>query len=395
MKSTLMMTVGVTALAGSQVEGFKTIPLKKRARVTREEKFAYAKAFPEEIATEGPRHSLLRGNDESTITINDYQDAQYYGEIEVGTPPQTFKVIYDTGSSNLWIPNKKPFLSGKDVYDHSKSSTYQANGTVFKIQYGSGPVAGYYSSDTMTIGDNAIPDYTFAEVNDTSGLGLAYRLGHFDGICGMGWDDISVDHVETPLRALIKSGDLKENVFAFYLGSGGAAGELVVGGVNPDHYTGDFTTVPVVDTIPGKKGYWALDMDDVKISGSSVTSARKAIVDSGTSLIAVPTAEMKSIAEKVGAKTVLPIPPFNREYTIDCDADAPDIDVEIAGKTYTLTKDDYVLNESGECLFGFTGLDVPEQDGGPLWILGDVFMRAHYVKFDLDNKELGFAQIKK
>ena len=69
-----------------------------------------------------------------------------------GTPAQTFKVIYDTGSSNLWLPNKKPFLSGKDVYDHSKSSTYKANGTVFKIQYGSGPVSGYYSADTMKIG---------------------------------------------------------------------------------------------------------------------------------------------------------------------------------------------------------------------------------------------------
>jgi len=246
----------------------------------------------------------------------------------------------------------------------------------------------------MALGGVAVEDYTFAEVNNTKGLGLAYRLGHFDGICGMGWDDISVDGVTTPLRALVNSKKLDENVFAFYLGSGGAEGELVIGGVNPDHYTGDFATVPVIDTVPGKRGYWAIDMDDVKIGGDSVTSVRKAIVDSGTSLLAVPTAEMKVIAEKTGAKTVLPIPPFNREYTIDCNADAPDIDIVIGGNTYTLTKEDYILNESGQCLLGFTGLDVPSP-AGPLWILGDVFMRAHYVKFDVDNKELGFAQIKK
>ena len=138
------------------------------------------------------------------------------------------------------------------------------------------------ASRSNTTGDTSVGDYTFAEVNDTSGLGLAYRLGKFDGILGMGWDDISVDGVETPLRALVNSNNLEKNEFAFYLGTGGADGELVIGGVDPNHYTGDFNTVDVVDTVPGKRGYWALDMDDVKISGSSVTSARKAIVDSGT-----------------------------------------------------------------------------------------------------------------
>merc|ERR1712014_326118 len=157
------------------------------------------------------------------------------------------------------------------------------------MAYGSGPVAGFYSKDTVTMGAIAVSDYTFAEVNNTKGLGTMWLVGKLDGICGMGWDDISVDHVETPLRALVNSGKLQERVFAFYLGSGGAKGELVLGGVDPDHYTGDFAYTPVIDSAPGKVGYWAHKMDDFKVGGKSVTSVRKAIVDSGTSLLAAPT----------------------------------------------------------------------------------------------------------
>jgi hypothetical protein len=329
------------------------------------------------------------------IVINDFEDAQYFGTISIGTPPQEVRVIYDTGSSNLWASNIKPgLLSSHKRYDHTKSTSYVANGTTFNIRYGSGPVSGFYSKDTMTIGDVSIPGYTFAEVNNTKGLGPAFAVGHFDGICGMGWDDISVDHVETPLRALVSSGKLPEQVFAFYLGSGGAKGELVLGGVDPDHYTGDFAYTPVIDSAPGKVGYWALKMDDFKVKGQSVTSVRKAIVDSGTSLLAVPTADMAKIAAAVGAKKVLPIPPFNKEYTVDCDSPGPDIDIVIGGNTYTLKKEDYIIKDETICLFGMTGLDVPAP-AGPLYILGDVFMRAHYVKFDVGGKRLGFAQLKK
>jgi len=318
------------------------------------------------------------------IVISDFQNAQYYGPAAVGTPPQDVKVIYDTGSSNLWVPNHKSFFSSKHIYKHDKSSTYVANGTEFKIMYGSGPVSGFFSEDTMHMSTFAIPKYTFAEVNVTKGLGPGYAIGKFDGILGMGYDRLVVGGGPAPFSALVASGQLDEPVFAFYLGDN-QPGELVLGGVDENHYSGNFTYVDVTEA-----GYHQIALGGLSISGKSMTTVTKAIVDSGTSLLAGPKAEVRAIAKAVGAKQLSPLV---QEYTIDCNADAPDIVITLSGKEYTLKFADYIIKDAGECLFAFTGIDVPAPNG-PLYILGDVFMRKFYTKFDVGNKRLGFAMSK-
>lgn len=320
------------------------------------------------------------GGSTSDVVISDYQNAQYYGEVSVGTPGQTMNVVFDTGSSNLWVPNSKPWFSNHRVYNHGKSSSYIANGSQFQIQYGSGPVSGFYSADDVTIGSLKINKYTFAEVTNTLGLGLGYRFGKFDGILGLGWDSISVDGVPTPMKALVDSKQLEKPVFAFYLGNQ-QPGELVFGGVDPKHYTGDFTFVGL-----SSESYWEVALDGVKLGDASVSSTKSAIVDSGTSLLAGPSAEVKAIADKLGAKTIM-----GKEYTVDCSKDLPDLTFQVGGNDFTLKKADLILLQDGAtCILGLMGIDVPAPRG-PLWILGDVFMRKYYVQFDWGNKRMGFA----
>jgi hypothetical protein len=353
------------------VMGVKRVPLKKVERQQATSTFSTAKV-------------LGADGSESSIVIKDYSNSQYYGEISVGTPPQTMTVIYDTGSSNLWVPNKKPSIfSSHSIYDNSDSSTYVANGTTFDIEYGSGPVAGVYSRDTVALGDFSLDNYLFAEVDDTSGLGLGYKLGKFDGICGLAWPMISVDGVPTPLQALVAAGELEENVFAFYLGDE-ADGELLLGGVDADHYTGDFAYVPLA-----QESYWEVALDALKVDGATTGSCTKAIVDSGTSLLAGPPDDVAAIAAQIGVTANAA-----GEYLVDCDLEgAPDIAFTLGGADYSLSFADYIIESGGQCILAMQGIDIPAP-AGPLWILGDVFMRKYYVKFDLDGAQIGIALAK-
>ena len=93
---------------------------------------------------------------------------------------------------------------------------------------------------------------------------------------------------------------------------------MVVGNVDRAHYAGEFRYLPVPNMVPSRMGYWEVKMDAWNIGGIAMGYTDKNVMDSGTSLFAVPSDAIKVLAKAVGAMEVLPIPPFNKEYLIDC-----------------------------------------------------------------------------
>jgi len=286
----------------------------------------------------------------------------------------------------LWVPSKDCSACNHKKYDHSASSSYKANGEKFAIQYGSGALSGYLSEETLTFGDYKVPNQVFAEATDLPGL--AFSVGKFDGILGLAWPSISVDGVVPPIQNMISQKIISQGVFSFYLPSqDGAQGELDIGGIDSSKYSGDLFWQPLSD-----KSYWELTLDSMKMGGSSITSASKAIIDTGTSLLAGPTADVKAIATAIGATSSFLAP---NEYFLDCSkiSSLSNIDITFGGHTFSLTPAQYTLNVQGVCLLGLTGIDVPAPRG-PLWILGDVFIRQFYTVFDVDNARVGVAPVK-
>jgi hypothetical protein len=321
-----------------------------------------------------------------SIVIKDYSNAQYFGEVEIGTPPQKFTVIFDTGSSNLWVPKVKChncgywFVhGGKSKYDHEKSSSFQMDGSDFHIQYGSGDVKGKFAVDGITLAEDIrVENQKFAEVSDAGGLGVGYVMGKFDGILGLGFEGLSLGGAKTVFGNAIDQGVVAQPVFAFNLGDN-EDGELTLGGYDDSKFTGEITWVPLSEA-----KYWLIDVENVS-AGSYSSGTTNGIVDSGTSLITGPSREIKKIANSVGATANI-----MGQYTIDCSlvSNLPDLDFKIGGKVFSVPGEDLVIRASGTCLFAMMGMDIRE---GPQWILGDVFMRQYYSIFDYGQKRVGFA----
>ncbi|XP_004585318.2 pepsin-3 [Ochotona princeps] len=332
-----------------------------------------------------PKDTFASG---STESLENYLDTEYFGTISIGTPAQDFTVIFDTGSSNLWVPSifcSSAACSVHNQFNPDDSSTFKATGGTISITYGTGSMSGILGYDTVNVGGIEDTNQIFGLSEYEPGSFLYYAP--FDGILGLAYPSISASDATPVFDNMWNEGLVSQDLFSVYLSSDDDSGSVVMfGGIDSSYYTGSLNWVPV-----SYEGYWQITVDSITMDGETIACADgcQAIVDTGTSLLTGPTSAISNIQSYIGASEN-----SDGEMVVSCSSmySLPNIVYTINGVQYPVPASAYILEEDGACMSGFEGMDVDTYTG-ELWILGDVFIRQYFTVFDRANNQVGFAAV--
>ncbi|GCB81673.1 hypothetical protein scyTo_0022823, partial [Scyliorhinus torazame] len=88
--------------------------------------------------------------------------------------------------------------------------------------------------------------------------GNAFSAYQMDGILGLAYPDLAASGITPFFDNMMSQNLVEQDLFAFYLTreSGESGSEVVFGGIDPYHYTGEINWVPV-----SRQDYWQISVD--------------------------------------------------------------------------------------------------------------------------------------
>uniref|UniRef100_A0A8D1A1P7 Peptidase A1 domain-containing protein n=1 Tax=Sus scrofa TaxID=9823 RepID=A0A8D1A1P7_PIG len=304
----------------------------------------------------------------TTLPLRNYLDKVYVGNISIGTPPQQFSVVFDTGSSDTWVPSiycQSMACVTHNTFDPFQSTTFRFPGFIVELQYATGAVTGFLGYDTIQVGDLIIKDQAFAISQSEDDV--VFENAAFDGIVGLSFPSMAIEGTTPIFDSLMNQSLIAQTVFAFYLSSNAQEGSVVMfGGVDKSFYKGELKWVPL-----SQPHYWQIPLDKITIRGSSAACKNgcQGILDTGTSLLMGPKNQVYKLHKR--------LPDINS---------LPDITFTINGTDYPVPARVYVQK--------VRGLLCRENNTFPpktAWILGDVFLRMYFTVFDRGQNRIGLA----
>jgi hypothetical protein len=376
---------------------------------------------------QGLYHSRAQRLDVARQPFYDYADAEYYGNITIGTPAtQEFRVILDTGSSNLWVVDNScknggdcpaycsiqafcqllcdPSCCGgangghsnddgpcdqKQQFDQTKSTSYKKDGRDWSIQYGTGSASGFLGTDTVALGDKgstqlAIPSTTFGQADHLASFFTDQPL---DGILGLAFRSIAVDDVQPVFQHAVELKLVEQPIFTVWLKrDGGSAtgqngGQITYGGLDTEHC--DTSNVKYIKL--SSETWWEFNIQGVAVNDKKQTKKWSAISDTGTSLIAGPKGPLDNLVKATGAT----YNPNYGLYSVDCKASFT-WSIFAGDAEFKISADNMIWEiEKGSCVLAYDVFDAGF--GGPDFILGDPFIRQFCQIYEVKEGKVGFA----
>ncbi|EFQ30784.1 eukaryotic aspartyl protease [Colletotrichum graminicola M1.001] len=319
-------------------------------------------------------------------------DSQYLCPVQIGTPPQTLNLNFDTGSSDLWVfSSETPVteVAGQAIYNVQASSSAKVlEGAAWSISYGDGSSSkGNVYMDTVTIGGVTVESQAVESATQVSASFT--RNANQSGLVGLAFGTINTVQ-PTKQKTFFENAmsNLAMPLFTANLKKG-AAGNYNFGFLDTSEFTGDINFIPANSTA----GFWQFTAQGFGVGNGSATTAmpHQAIADTGTTLMLLPDAIVKAYYSNIaGAK----FDATNGGFVFGCQQDIPSFTLDLG--TYKAVVpgefikfapvDGQTVETSSMCFGGLQSVGTL-----PFAIYGDVFLKSQFVVFHGGKNQLGFA----
>lgn len=308
----------------------------------------------------------------SVTATPDSVDSRYLCPVTVGTTQ--LNLDFDTGSADLWVFSSlqsQSELAGHSYYKVNPSK--QKQGYSWLISYGDGSNAtGLVYTDTVSVGGVSFATQAVEAASDVSSEFLQDQEN--DGLLGLSFSSINTvsptpqktffDNVMSSLAQPVFAADLKYH----------APGTYDFGFIDSSKYTGSLTYI----NVDSSQGFWGVSSTAYSVgSGSSKKKTITGIMDTGTTLIYIPSSVVSSYYSHVsGAQN----DDTYGGYTVPCSATLPDFSVTFGGVKQTVPGKyiNYAPVEDGSSTC-FGGIQSSDSIG--ISIFGDIFLKSKYVVF--------------
>ncbi|KAG0203351.1 hypothetical protein BGX28_004348, partial [Mortierella sp. GBA30] len=314
--------------------------------------------------------------------VTNAKNLGYTGTIVLGNPPQSFQVVFDTGSDMIVITSDQCQGTHCNDMPHYTCNSCTKTPYSYNITYGDGTWgAGPIVADQVAIGGLVIQNQQILDVT-RSALDLSSYGSGVAGLVGL-MPSSPVLNAIPPLETIYKAKLLDMNVFSVYLSpslKSKQGGSFLFGGIDNTKFTGTLNKVPISTGTGTSKGMWYINADGAFAGSTAVAGYSTApwLFDTGTSFIAVPTAFAQAFHANVPGATYSSA---DQVYTVPCSGNTT-FGISFNGVKYEVPYLDYVAtagssNGAPVCVSLVMPLGNYE-----MYILGDPFLRQIYAVYD-------------
>jgi Eukaryotic aspartyl protease len=271
------------------------------------------------------------------------------------------------------------------------SSSFVDTKAPFSVTYGTGAVNGSIIKDNLVIAGLQLPGHTFGvatiETND-----FASDQTKFDGIMGLAKSTLSQQQTLTPVESLAQAGKIQEAITSFKLSRLADQkndGEVTFGALDPSKF--DPNTLTTINNV-NKLGFWEAGLDAATLDGQDLGfKGRTAILDTGTTLMIVPTGDAVQIHKAIqGAKS-----DNNGGFTVPCTTNAS-LALTFGGRSFAIDPRDIAFapidpnNPAGDCV---SGIASGQAGTAQEWLVGDVFLKNAYFSTNVGKNTIQLAKL--